>query len=127
MKAAWTCFIARDCWGAYDSTRHARLLRRCGWPEGIRPYNVRHSFAAAALEMGVDLGDVQGMLGHADIDTTRRFYAAIVQARLKQASGKMAGRLPAKTASLTASRGTPLAGKNRKKRPVREVWRHGRK
>jgi integrase len=116
MKAAWKCFIERKAWGEYDTTRHARLLRRYGWPEHIRPYNARHSFAAAALEAGVDLGDVQGLLGHADIDTTRRFYAAIVQARLKTASNKLAGRLPAKRASKSASGGAPLLGKVEQKR-----------
>ncbi len=94
MRSAWKAFIALKAWGNYDTTRMARLLRRCGWPEGIRPYNVRHSFAVDALERGVDLGDVQGMLGHTEIETTRQFYAPILQARLKRASAAMQGRFP---------------------------------
>jgi integrase len=119
MKAAWKVFIQREAWGEYDTTRMARLLRRCGWPEGVRPYNVRHSFAVAALEMGIDLGDVQGMLGHTEIDTTRKFYAPILQERLKVASQRMAGRLPAKSASGTASRRPPVRSISRQTRGVR--------
>ncbi len=94
MRQAWQAFIKADAWGDYDTTAYARLLRQCGWPKGIRPYNVRHSFAVAALERGIDLGDVQGMLGHTEIETTRQFYAPILQSRLKAASARMAGRFP---------------------------------
>lgn len=92
MRAAWKTLIKLNGLGNYDTTRMARLLRQCGWPEGIRPYNVRHSFAVDALERGVDLGDVQGMLGHTEIETTRQYYAPILQARLKKASAAMQGR-----------------------------------
>jgi site-specific recombinase XerD len=103
MIAAWKLFIKRKAWGNFDQTAYARTLRACGWPEMIRPYNLRHSFAVSALEQGIDLGDVQGMLGHTEIDTTRTFYAAILPARLKQASQRMEGRLPAALASARAS------------------------
>lgn len=92
MRKAWKTFIELDAWGDYDSTAFARLLRQHGWPANIRPYNLRHSFAVAALERGVDLGDVQGMLGHTEIETTRAFYAPILQGRLKQASQALTGR-----------------------------------
>lgn len=108
MLWAWKTFLACDAWGPYDTSRMARLLRRCGWPADVRPYNARHSFAVDALARGVDLGDLQGLLGHTEIDTTRRYYAPILQERLKAASVKMQGRfLPAKSeraASGSASR-----------------------
>lgn len=105
MVAAWKLFIKRHAWGAYDQTAFARTLRVCGWPTTIRPYNLRHSFAVGALEQGIDLGDLQGMLGHTEIDTTRTFYAAILPARLKRASVVMEGRavLPAGFTSRRAS------------------------
>lgn len=96
MRAAWKTLIKLDALGEYDTSRMAKLLRQCGWPKGIRPYNVRHSFAVDALERGVDLGDLQGLLGHSEIETTRAYYAPILQARLKVASGKMTGRLTSK-------------------------------
>jgi site-specific recombinase XerD len=90
--AAWRLFIMANAWGPYDTTKHARLLRACGWPAGIRPYNVRHALAMDALERGADLGDVQGLLGHTRIDTTRRYYAPFQAARQKRVSELLTGR-----------------------------------
>jgi len=56
-----------------------------GWPKGIRPYQLRHTFAIDMLRSGADLGDVQGLLGHASIQTTRTFYAPILLSRLTSA------------------------------------------
>ncbi len=39
----------------------------------ISPHSVRHSFAAAALDAGAELRDVQDAMGHADPRTTRRY------------------------------------------------------
>ena len=90
--AAWRLFIVANAWGPYDTTRHARILRECGWPKGIRPYNARHSLAMAALDAGADLGDVQGLLGHTQIETTRRFYGPLQAARQKRVSELLTGR-----------------------------------
>jgi integrase len=84
MVKAWLAFVAAKAWGTFDTSRHAKQLRACGWPIGVRPYNLRHTFAIDLLLSGADLGDVQGLLGHADIHTTRKFYAPILIARLKQ-------------------------------------------
>lgn len=129
MVKAWRLFIKADAWGEYDATAFARLLRRCGWPSTIRPYNLRHSFAVAALESGIDLGDVQGMLGHASIDTTRRFYAAILESRLKKASLAMVGRweVPADRASGGASGRRADRAISRKKRTGRATTAVGGK
>ena len=40
----------------------------------------------------MDLGDVQGWLGHRDVATTRKHYAPVLVSRLKQASQTLAGR-----------------------------------
>lgn len=92
MLKAWRLFIVAHAWGWYDTTKHARLLRSCGWPAGIRPYNARHSGAMAALEAGADLGDVQGLLGHTQIETTRRYYGPLQAARQKRVSELLTGR-----------------------------------
>lgn len=93
--AAWQLFIAAEAWGKWDSRSWARTLRTAGWPNGIRPYNLRHSTAVSALQRGIDLGDVQGLLGHTSPETTRRFYAGVQIERLAEATAALDGRFPA--------------------------------
>ncbi|GAA5005410.1 tyrosine-type recombinase/integrase [Actinopolymorpha pittospori] len=52
-----------------------RLARQAEIPaaDAISPHSLRHSFATAALDAGVELRDVQDALGHADPRTTRRY------------------------------------------------------
>jgi integrase len=85
MMLAWQCFIAANAWGRFDTSSLAKLLRRHGWPTGTEPYQLRHTFAIDLLKSGVELGDIQGLLGHASIQTTRRFYAPILLSRLTTA------------------------------------------
>lgn len=109
MMDAWRLFIAAKAWGRFDTTGLAKVLRRHGWPAGIRPYMLRHTFAIDLLLSGkADLGDVQGLLGHASIQTTRQFYAPILVARMRKA---VAGRrLNLNTVPRT---GVPRVGRTR--------------
>lgn len=93
MLIAWQLFIAAKAWGTYDRRSYARVLRRCGWPKGVRPYATRHSVGLSLSELGVDLGDIQAHMGHTDINTTRQFYVPAVLSRLKDASERLDGRL----------------------------------
>lgn len=92
MCFALAFLFAIDAHGPYDTTRYARVLRRSGWPEGLRPYNVRHALAIELLRRGADLGDVQAHLGHASVETTRRFYAKILEDRARRTSQRLEGR-----------------------------------
>ncbi len=85
MLSAWQAFIAADAWGRFDTRSFSKTIRRHGWPAGVRPYTLRHTFAIDHLLNGTDLGDLQGLLGHRQIETTRRFYGPILLARLKKA------------------------------------------
>ncbi len=82
---AWRAFIAADAWGPFDTRSFSKTIRRHGWPAGIRPYTLRHTFAIDHLLGGTDLGDLQGLLGHRQIETTRKHYAPVLLARLKKA------------------------------------------
>jgi integrase len=84
MVAAWHTFIKVEAWGPFDARSFAKTLRRHGWPKDVRPYNLRHTFAIDLLLKGADLGDVQGLLGHRQIETTRKFYGPILVARLRK-------------------------------------------
>lgn len=84
MVRAWKAFMAAKAWGPYDSRSFSLLLRRHGWPAGVRPYQLRHTLAIDLILGGADLGDVQAALGHRQIETTRRHYAPIQLARLRR-------------------------------------------
>jgi integrase len=88
MVRAWKAFAAAGAWGTFDSRSFSKTLRRHGWPTGVRPYNLRHTFAIDHLLAGTSLGDLQGLLGHRQIETTRRHYAPVLLALLKKTVGK---------------------------------------
>jgi integrase/recombinase XerD len=91
QKAAWRLFFHARAWGDFDKRNFARVLTRCGWPKGIRPYNLRHATAMTLRKRGADLGDIQDAFGHADIATTR-VYAHVVEERLQDVSARLEGR-----------------------------------
>ncbi|MFN0089098.1 MAG: tyrosine-type recombinase/integrase [Acidimicrobiales bacterium] len=57
-----------------------KLYRRAGIrgrvPEGALVHALRHTFATSALDHGVDVVELQELLGHASLDTTRRYLDA---------------------------------------------------
>jgi integrase/recombinase XerC len=65
-----------------------KLYRRAGMraqiPEGALVHALRHTFATSALDHGVDVVELQELLGHASLDTTRRYLEA-TGARLREA------------------------------------------
>lgn len=103
--AAWRAFMKADAWGEFDTGLYGKRLHKAGWPADIRPYNVRHTLAMDLLDSGADLSDVQTVLGHASIQTTRTNYAGIAEARVRAALARIDGRM--RIASRTASRATP--------------------
>lgn len=130
-REAWRVFIAAKAWGKFDPTGLAKVLRRHGWPKGIRPYNLRHTFAIDHLLAGTSLGDLQGLLGHASIQTTRRFYAPIQMALMTAAVDRRTIGLPgnevpgqletarekrSKTETRRAARGTQKKASPKRKR-----------
>ena len=62
-----------------------RVLDRAGLPE-IRFHDLRHKFATLALQNGVDVKTVSGMLGHFSAGFTLDTYAHVTtDAQLKAA------------------------------------------
>ncbi len=93
MRQAVRLFLAADALGPYNDKTLLALARAHGWPKKVPLYNARHSVAIDAIEAGADLGDVQALLGHASIETTRRFYAGILRLRQKSVGRRLEGRL----------------------------------
>lgn len=93
MLAAWTLFVKANAWGPYETSAFARTIRSAGWPPDVAPYQARHTFGLALSESGVDLSDIQVMMGHKHITTTRRHYVPVLGSRLQAAAQILEGRL----------------------------------
>jgi integrase len=92
MIAAWRVFIEADAWGPYNTGAMARTLRAAGWPAGVKPYSLRHTLGLTLSEAGVDLADIQVVMGHRRIATTRAHYVPVLGSRLEAASRLLEGR-----------------------------------
>ena len=80
-----------------DSVLHMlhRVLKRAGLPK-VRFHDLRHTFATLALQNGVDVKTVSGMLGHFSAGFTLDTYAHITSAAQRQAAQTM-GSVPSET------------------------------
>ena len=65
-----------------------RVLDRAGLPS-IRFHDLRHTFATLALQNGVDIKTVSGMLGHFSAGFTLDTYAHVTTAAQKEAANTM--------------------------------------
>lgn len=68
-----------------------RLRVEVGAPD-FRLYDLRHTFASAALEAGYSLAQIGELLGHASAQTTKR-YAHLVDEKAHEAAANTAGLL----------------------------------
>lgn len=79
---AFRLFIRLKAWGTFStSSMHSRFCHHAGklGITGIRPYDLRHTFATRLRRAGADLADVQVLLGHTNPTTTERYSAVIVE------------------------------------------------
>ena len=65
-----------------------RVLTRAGIPK-VRFHDLRHTFATIALQNGVDIKTVSGMLGHFSAGFTLDTYAHVTTAAQKEAAETM--------------------------------------
>jgi integrase len=92
MLFAWRFFDEAKAWGRFNTRVFPRTLRRYGWPEGVRPYNLRHTIGITLSEGGFDLADVGPQLGHKQLETTRRHYVPVLDSRMQRMSEALNGR-----------------------------------
>lgn len=103
-------------------------LQRC-WHEvralagldGVRLHDLRHSYASVAVSTGEDLKTVAGLLGHAELETTKGYaHLAIapIQAAAERVSGHLAEALtPATPVEPMRSRSRGISKRRRRKKP----------
>jgi integrase/recombinase XerD len=60
-----------------------RLARRAGLRRRITPHMLRHYFATTMLQAGLDIREVQELLGHSSLSTTQ-VYTHVSQERLRR-------------------------------------------
>ena len=79
-----------------DSVLHRlqRVLKRAGLPR-IRFHDLRHTFATLALQNGVNVKTVSGMLGHFSVGFTLDAYAHVTTNAQIQAANTMGNVLAA--------------------------------
>ena len=79
-----------------DSVLHMlhRVLKRAGLPK-VRFHDLRHTFATLALQNGVDVKTVSGMLGHFSAGFTLDTYAHVTTQAQRQAANTMGNILSA--------------------------------
>lgn len=90
MIAAFRVFVAADAWGDFKSEEYAKQLRAAGWPEHIRPYNVKHTFGQELAERGFSREDIADWYGHTNPETTKIYSGS---ANLRRLSEAIDGRL----------------------------------
>jgi integrase len=93
MLAAWQAFAKADAWGAYDSVSFAKTLRRNGWPDEVRPYQMRHQMLQTLNRRLPDFFQhVQQAGNHTNARTTREHYVPPDLATSRASSEALAGR-----------------------------------
>ena len=77
-SSPWVFPLPTDSLILPDSVLHIlhRVLRRAGLPR-VRFHDLRHTFATLALQNGVDIKTISGMLGHFSAGFTLHTYAPI--------------------------------------------------
>lgn len=71
-----------------------RVLKRAGLPK-VRFHGLRHTFATLALQNGVDIKTVSGILGHFSAGFTLDAYAHVTTQAQRQAASTMGNILSA--------------------------------
>ena len=75
-----------------DNLSHyfADLLDGLGLPH-VKLHALRHTFASRAIEMGVDIDSVSGILGHSNVTTTAYYYLRPRQRSMNDALWRISG------------------------------------
>jgi integrase len=71
--------------------RGDRECARTEWRPLVRPHQLRHHYATVLYEQGVDVLTAQDVMGHKDIETTRKIYTSLRQKHRNKEIKKIEG------------------------------------
>lgn len=74
--------------GSIDLTNVWSVVRKRAQLGNLRVLDLRHSFASVAVNTGIDLKVVAGLLGHSDLGTTQG-YAHLAEQPVQEASQRV--------------------------------------
>lgn len=127
--AALKIMAAVGAWGPIPSSTRLIVWRRAvarvraehpDWriPADVRPYDLRHSYAELVYRATHDLALTQGLLGHADQRTTRRYAAGAIPEGESAAAARVSAlwRADVEEKPAEAPEVVSLGGKPRSKR-----------
>lgn len=98
------CMIDPDKLTHYFSA----VLIHLGLPH-VKLHALRHTFATRAVELGIDIGTVSGLLGHADVTITSHYYLHPRQQAMNNALWKLgSAAITTPAAERRISRVTPI-------------------
>ena len=105
--AAFRLFVNSGAQGPFSVSAFDKSWLRACQDAGVdrfNPYKLRHSYATLLRRGGMDLADVQELLGHTDSKTTAR-YAAVIPEKLNaaRAAFQKGWRVPAPAPAQVAS------------------------
>lgn len=91
----------------------SRLLCKLGLGH-IKFHAIRHTFATRAIENGIDVSTVSGILGHTDVTTTTHFYVRPREKAMNRAMQIIAPIIqsPAQSAPSALRRGAVVISQN---------------
>lgn len=78
--------------GTGVTKRFQKLCKRNEFPK-MRFHDLRHTFATMARSAGVPIEDLQDLLGHADISTTKKIYTHVELEPIQKAMQKVSERI----------------------------------
>ena len=85
---AFRLFARVDAWGEFSQPSVYKSWKAACADAGVpffNPYKLRHSYATALRAQGMDLADVQELMGHKSAKTTQR-YAMVAPKKLAAAA-----------------------------------------
>jgi site-specific recombinase XerD len=85
---AFKLFVSAEAWGKFSQSAVYKSWKLACEQAGVRffnPYKLRHSYATALRAQGMDLADVQELMGHKSAKTTQR-YAMVAPKKLAAAA-----------------------------------------
>lgn len=76
-------------WAQVDVSKYfIELGKSAGLKKKVTPHILRHTFCTNLLSNGADITYIRDLAGHADIETTARYYLRVDNAALKRALNK---------------------------------------